>query len=273
MIAKCSRCQNTFTTERYGRQFCPTCGAEVLLPAPGEEPSAGAAPDPFVSGQPGYGAPPPPGGGGDYMGLPQDQDAPWDRRSELGIGSAFIETWKGTALSPGSFFARLKVEDTTSAFFYAWICAAFGGFFGQLWNILIFEVAAGARPEPAAIIGRLIGAPIGAAIGVWIAAGIVHLGCMLFKCSERGFPATFRAVAYAQGPALLQVIPVIGMLGGFWTLVIQVFALSRMQRTTTGKAAAAILVPILALTVCCCGIIAAAVGAGIGAAGLSRGHF
>ena len=265
MIAKCSRCQNTFSTERYGRQFCPTCGAEVMLPAPGEEAGAGAPSEPFVTGQASYA--PGGGGGGDYMNEPQDQDAPWDRRHELGAMAAFIETWKGASLSPSSFFARLQTSDTASAFWYAWICGAIGGFFGQLWQVLLEAI--GGQLEAPVVIGRLIAAPIGAAIGVGIGAGIVHLGCMLFKCADRGFSATFRAVAYAQGPNLLQIIPFIGAIaGGIWVLVIEVFAVARMQRTSGGNAAAAILVPIAVLTACCCGLIFAAIGAGVGAAGL-----
>jgi hypothetical protein len=92
MIARCARCQGTFTTERYGRQTCPHCSAELILPDPaapaetaaGGEPPRGpeaAAPPPPAppapppgqeppGARPGaYGAPPggwpppPPGGG------------------------------------------------------------------------------------------------------------------------------------------------------------------------------------------------------------------
>ncbi len=267
MIAKCSRCQNAFSTERHGRQFCPTCGAEVYLPAPGEDPRAGAGGEAFVQGapQPSGGIPP----GGDGPSGPQDQDCPFDRRGELGFFEALIETLKGSMLSPATFFDRMKTDDTTSAFLYAWLTAGIGAFFGQLWQTLL-QISTGAFEWPV-VIGQLIGVPIGAAIGIWIAAGIVHVGCLLFKCGDRGFSATFRAVAYAQGPQLLAVIPFLGQIAGaIWVLVIEIYALSRLQRTTPGRAAAAVLVPGAVLAACCCGMIFAAIAAGATAAGLSR---
>lgn len=44
MLARCARCQGTFTTDRYGRQTCPHCGSELILPAPPGTPEAEAPP-------------------------------------------------------------------------------------------------------------------------------------------------------------------------------------------------------------------------------------
>ncbi|MGC4120607.1 MAG: YIP1 family protein [Myxococcales bacterium] len=65
MIAKCARCQYVFTTDRYGRQFCPSCGAELVLPAPsGATPPAGPPSQPSGAGPvPGAGPLPGPGVG------------------------------------------------------------------------------------------------------------------------------------------------------------------------------------------------------------------
>jgi hypothetical protein len=97
MIARCARCQGTFTTDRFGLQTCPHCGSELLLADPNAPPPAGgqapagppsgaqppperpppaappAAPPPAAGGLPpaappsgGWGAPPggaPPSGG------------------------------------------------------------------------------------------------------------------------------------------------------------------------------------------------------------------
>lgn len=80
MLARCARCQGTFTTDRFGRQYCPHCGSELDLadpnaprapgevpPAPGEAP----APGPTAGPPPTGGEPPPPppaapGGPGGY---------------------------------------------------------------------------------------------------------------------------------------------------------------------------------------------------------------
>jgi hypothetical protein len=74
MLARCARCQGTFTTDRFGRQFCPHCGSELDLPdpnAPRPPPPSGSgeAPPPFAAPPSGGGElppppPPPPGGYG-----------------------------------------------------------------------------------------------------------------------------------------------------------------------------------------------------------------
>jgi hypothetical protein len=85
MIARCARCQGTFTTDRFGVQTCPHCGSEILLSDPAQAappgtpatvtagtpdaPAAGTPDAPTAApGEPPWGAPPPmpppaPGGG------------------------------------------------------------------------------------------------------------------------------------------------------------------------------------------------------------------
>jgi hypothetical protein len=53
MLARCARCHQTFSTDRFGVQRCPHCGAELLLADPNAPPPA--APDASA----GPGAPPP----------------------------------------------------------------------------------------------------------------------------------------------------------------------------------------------------------------------
>lgn len=76
MIARCARCQGTFTTDRFGVQTCPNCGSELHLadPAAAGQPQAPPAPpvpagppagpppgsSPPPLGEPAWGAPPPP---------------------------------------------------------------------------------------------------------------------------------------------------------------------------------------------------------------------
>jgi hypothetical protein len=86
MLARCARCHATFTTDHFGVQRCPTCGAELLLadpnapppapaggptspeaapqpPAPVPAPAPAAPPPPAAAAQGGWGGdlPPPPG--------------------------------------------------------------------------------------------------------------------------------------------------------------------------------------------------------------------
>jgi hypothetical protein len=57
MIARCARCQGTFTTDRFGLQTCPHCGSELLLsdpnpPKPGAAGEPGATPEPAAPPEP-----------------------------------------------------------------------------------------------------------------------------------------------------------------------------------------------------------------------------
>jgi hypothetical protein len=67
MLARCARCQATFTTDRFGVQRCPHCGAELLLADPNAPPPGPPAdappPAPPEPGAPGPSAPGPRGAG------------------------------------------------------------------------------------------------------------------------------------------------------------------------------------------------------------------
>ncbi|WP_243337636.1 YIP1 family protein [Anaeromyxobacter soli] len=52
MIARCARCQGTFQTDRFGRQICPHCGAELLLADPNAPPPSAVEPPPAAPAQP-----------------------------------------------------------------------------------------------------------------------------------------------------------------------------------------------------------------------------
>lgn len=71
MLARCARCQGTFTTDRFGLQTCPHCGSELMLADPGAPPPSPPPPSPPAPegettppaaprGGPAWDAPPPP---------------------------------------------------------------------------------------------------------------------------------------------------------------------------------------------------------------------
>ena len=168
MLARCARCNGTFTTERYGRQTCPHCGAELILPPPpgttpepeppqAPAPPAGAAPQPPQPPPPpqggfgpppgGYGPPPgwgpppygpPPGGGG--WGPPPPggpgQPAPFAERARLGFVSAFFETWKLVATQPEQFFARVRIDQTWTAVLFGVIASTVGNAAAAVYSYL-----------------------------------------------------------------------------------------------------------------------------------------
>jgi len=202
---------------------------------------------------PGGGWIPPAGGGFPPDGPPQDQDAPWERRGELGLVRAFVETWKQASLEPSRFFARLKPTGIGEAFLFGWICSTLGGLLAGVWNVPLSLYGDG---DPVAAWAPVIGAPVLSALGLLVNALLLHLACMLLGAASRGFEGTMRVVGYAAGPSLLSVVPFVGGLAALvWTAVILIHGIAAMHRVTTGKATLAVVLPGLVLILCCgCGL-------------------
>ena len=186
MIARCARCQGTFTTDRFGLQTCPHCGSELLLAdpnapatppgqpaqaetpaaappqAPPQEPpqapaaAAGGLPPPPPPPPGGYGPPqggwppPPPGGPDAYPppgGAPGELPAPFAERARRGFFGAFFETWKLVAIQPQEFFRRVRIDQTGSAILFGVIASTVGNLVAGLYNYLSGQQALVAMQE------------------------------------------------------------------------------------------------------------------------------
>ncbi len=313
MLARCARCQGTFTTDRYGRQFCPHCGSELILPDPNAPqpaaaaggqggppppegggptwsppppppPSGGTPPPPPAAGGAG-GIPPPPPAGGGWAPLPPAPPpppppeggipAPFADRRGRGFFGAFFETWKLAATEPQKFFAHVRIQLGPAIWFgvlAAWVGSAVGGILSlglrstslasmerslsslppeQAQQIRELVQKFGAMMGPWGAIGTIIVTPLLTLLFMFIIAGVVHLLLMMFHGATRGFEATLLVVAFSYGAHLLNAIPECGpLISTVWQLVILIIGLAAIHRTTTGKTAAAVLVP--GFLCCCC---------------------
>ena len=334
MIAKCARCQYVFTTERYGKQFCPSCGAELLLPEPPGAPASPSSPfsPPPPDNAPSPAAPSPvepsgPGPSGARCAAHPERVAagvcarcgafacpeclqpeadgsprclacrergealartPWEERDKRGFFVGFYETVKRSFVAPTSFFEKMRVDDSDGALSFYWINAGIGALVGQLWQVAFAAIGMGSPGTPKLpsdhplagylstmssplwnLVFGIIGA-VAAPIGLYIYAGLFHVGLIIFKGNKKGFNATLRSVAYASGPLLLQVVPLCGgAIGGIWSLVLMVIGLGKTHRITTGTAIGAVALPLVAVAcaVCALGVVAAvAIGAGMAGA-------
>jgi hypothetical protein len=283
MEARCPRCSNVFTTDRSGIQFCPHCGQQVDVPAP---PAAGWGGPPageFGSGR--FGGEPPPGGS--PGALPGGRQlTPWERRSELGAVKGFFETWKLSVFSPQRFFPTVRPDvPWTEALFYGWIVHAitvvltlpFVGL-GMFTMMIPRNLPSDAQSQQVEQLSRAIAGAFGVGpvlaslvlypLLVIIGAAILHLFAMILGAAKNGWNATMRALCYASGPNVFTILPCVGILAGLYVLVLEVLALMGLQETTTGKAVAIVLAPVL--LACCCaalGIFGALGMAGLAGAG------
>ncbi len=99
--------------------------------------------------------------------------------------------------------------------------------------------------------GRLVDfllAPLVSLVGLAVLSVIIHVALVVFGGARNGFGASLRALAYAAGAQLLVIVPVLGIfLALGWWLVLAVVGLREVHGTSTGRAAAAVLVPPLVL--------------------------
>jgi hypothetical protein len=230
------------------------------------------------------GTAPPPEGGGIPPGT-QAQPLPWEQPGYPALEGLY-ETAKLVLTSPSQAFARMSLTGTlgkplTYAIIFGWI----GIIARQAYSIVFRSVihnmmasfhmpgqfgGAGFQLPIAFSIGAMIFAPILLLIGIFIWSAILHLFLMLVGGASTGFASTVRVVCYAGTVQVLQVVPFCGpFIAFFWGLVLYIIGIAIAHRTTQGKAAVAVLLP-LVLCCVCVAIMAIAFGAAIAAA---VGHF
>ena len=327
MLARCARCQGTFTTDRYGRQFCPHCGSELILPDPnaaqptapagggqdappgegaplpeGGAPAWSSPPSPPTQGGAGGTVPPPPPAGGGWAPIPPPPPsppsddgipAPFADRAGRGFFAAFVETFKLAATEPQKFFMHVRIQQIWPAVLFGvlagWVGAAVAAIFGWLggaaWTNAMRQLTQNMPSNESEMIQkfafalgggaaafRILLAPVGIFIFIFATAAILHLVLMMFQGAARGFNATLTVVAYSSGVQLLNAVPGCGgLIAMVWQVVLLIIGLAAVHRTTTGKAALAVLLP--GFLCCCClcvgiwGTVAAIMGAASSGAG------
>jgi hypothetical protein len=165
MLARCARCQGTFTTDKFGLQTCPHCGSELMLADPSDGSAQPAAPPqatpppppatdaggppPIPPPQPAAGAaslppppppPPPPSGWGPVHPPPpptwSEQASPFAERSTRGFFTAFFETFKLVGTQPADFFRRVRIDQTGAALLFGVIGSTVGNWASLLFGAL-----------------------------------------------------------------------------------------------------------------------------------------
>jgi hypothetical protein len=226
--------------------------------------------------------PPPPPAGPPPGGVPPGPPAPalpWEQPS-YPVLEALYETAKLVLTAPSRAFAGVSLTGSLGRpLLYAVIFGWVGIIAGQAYSIAfrgafmsMFSALPGFHPRMAFglpvvfSVAIMIAAPIFVLIGVFIWSAIVHLFLMLVGGAKTGFASTVRVMCYAGTVQIIQVVPLCGgTIGAIWALVLEIIGLAIVHRTTQGKSALAVLLP-LVLCCVCVAILAAAFGTAIVAA-------
>jgi len=220
----------------------------------------------------------PPGGSGEPPPPPPLPALPsWERLEEEGFFRALFLTIKEVLSEPVETFARMPREPvlgrpllfyvifgTMAAVVSALYNMAWGGIspsgqaeFQELYDRFsqFMEISPDAL-EMILFLSPLVAivlAPFLIIIKAFIWSGVVHLLLMLFGGANHGYETTFRTLCYVLGAtAVFAFIPVCGQfpIGWIWGIVCSIIGLTQSHETSSGKAAAAVLVPYLFCCFC-----------------------
>jgi hypothetical protein len=184
---------------------------------------------------------------------------PWDERDTLGLWRAWGRTAALMISSPNDSLRTAEPDAPLgSSLLFAVISTVVG--FGPtllvsgLISVVLLAVGGtdGLPGRLAASIGMnvvqaltLVGFQLGAVI---VIAGLDHLGLTLLGAQPKSFTVTVRAYALSMGPYLLGLLPLCSLYVFVpWSVVVRIFANMHLHRTTGGKAAGAVLLPLALL--------------------------
>ena len=176
------------------------------------------------------------------------------------IGSRFLETVRGVLLDPTAFYRTMRRSAGLGPPLTFGIAGTLiGSLIGSLYQLMFMSAGTGFGDVTAgeAAFASLFSSgcivivvPVFAVLGMFVGAAIYHVMLLLLGAARQPFETTMRVVAYAMGAtSVLQIIPICGsVLAVVWSIVVYIIGLAQAHEIPTGKAAAAVLIPI---AVCC----------------------
>jgi len=256
----CPRCQQPLPEP--APRFCPHCSHD--LQAVGE---------PMVPGGPAVGGAPP------YAGLPPTPGGPpWERRQQIGLAAALVETTQQVLGAPTAFFRGMPVIGGIGGPLLYGVIVGYVGLVASAVYSFVLRSTMGAswnfgrggeldRIMPMmssglGLVGQVVFGPLAVAIGLFIFSAITHLCLMLVGGATRGFEATLRVAAYSEAAMVIRIVPICGdVVAVVYYVILAIIGIAEAHRISTAKSAAAVLLPVF-LACCCCvaGIIMAVGG-------------
>ncbi len=211
--------------------------------------------EPSTGGQPPYETPP-----GAGTTEPARPGLAWERRAELGPGTAVVQTISQVLLSPVATFRDMKVDGGWGEpLGFAVLVGSVSSWIAQAWIMLASSLMSGrGGPSPEAVavanaqeIWSALLAPFLVCAFTVVGAGIAHVLLILFGGAPRRYETTFRVFCYGWSVGAVNLVPICGVfIGAIWRFVVEIIGLREAHPVPTGRAAAAVLVPVLVSCFC-----------------------
>jgi len=182
---------------------------------------------------------------------------PWEQPG-LPWMTALVETVKLLLSKPRVAYERMPITgDPLRPFVFAILLGWFGAIFNAAWSIPFRHLMPAGNPYgsyqmPTFVLPLIaLFAPILIVCVLLLWAAILHVMLLMVGGARNGFGATLRALCYSRAPEVFQVLPFCGALiasiGGI-LLLIQGIAVA--HRISIGKAALAVLLPLVLCCIC-----------------------
>lgn len=197
------------------------------------------------------------------VSLPARPGLPWEAGETARSPAGALATISKVLVSPSQAFRDMfRSGGLGDPLLYLVLLGTVGVAAGLLWQMVVSGWFAGlglpaefnsmATTEAAAGMMVLL-SPLIVVLTAAIGAAVYHLMLLLFGGAPQPFETTLRVVCYASGSAyVLQVLPVCGgIVAALWTVVITIVGLREAHGVSTGRAAAAVLVPVALVCLCC----------------------
>ena len=172
----------------------------------------------------------------------------WEDPS-VAFPASLLRTWRDSLFQPAAFFRRLAWEGSLARpLLYYLLVSITSAFFVLLWRSTDAPLLpASFRPEaPLAPLVQFFFEPFAALIGLGLGVLVLQLFALILAPARRGMRATARVFCYSAGPAVFTAAPILGpAVGAVWSLVLLVMGLREAHRTTPGRAAAIVLIPVV----------------------------
>ena len=187
---------------------------------------------------------------------------PFEQLDRYGFFHGLFLTIKLVLASPRLFFSVMPVGGGLSKpLTFTILLTMIQGVAQYLWSMIGLSStmgaggteAAGTTSGPLTAMLMLLLMPAFIAAGQFVITGIYHLMLMLMRADNQGFEGTFRALAYANAPLIIGIIPMplpemetAWMFAtAFWGLFLTIIGLKFIHKTSYSRVIPAALVPLL----------------------------
>jgi hypothetical protein len=270
-MTECPRCHAPIEPDA---RFCPDCG----LPLEGAAPQPAPLEDVLLT------APAPlPGPGSAGAEEPQaprgPSGTPWERRAEIGLAGALVETTMQVLGKPTAFFRAMSPTGGLGGPLLYGLIIGYVGFLAASVYDAIFRSLVGGSLGPFAgneelekfmptfdgwgsVAVQAVVGPLVLIFVLFFAAFVTHVMLTLLGGANRDFEATFRVTAYTQATQIFGLIPFCGgLVATVYAIVVSIIGLSEVHGISRGKAAAAVLLPLVLCCLCAAGLAGVALWA------------